>query len=83
MPKKIGNIIHFFPKIKVAVVKLSSGDLKLGDKVNLTAKEGKNFEQTVTSMQIEHANIEIAQKGDEFGLAVKKEVLVPSSLEKV
>jgi len=67
----------------VAVVKLVSGDLKVGDKVKLTDSQGEEFEQEITSMQIEHAKIEIAKKGDEFGLKVDKSVKDKSTVVKV
>ena len=34
-------------------------------------------------MQIEHANIDIAKKGDEFGLKVDKEVKPKTAVTKV
>ena len=67
----------------MAVVKLVSGDLKVGDKVKLTDSQGEEFEQEITSMQIEHAKIEIAKKGDEFGLKVDKSVKDKSTVVKV
>lgn len=81
--KSIGKIIHYFDKIQVAVVKMTGGDLKLGDEVKLISKEGKEFTQEVVSMQIEHANIEIAKKGDEFGLKIEGVPKVPSPIVKV
>ena len=67
----------------MAVVKLVSGDLKVGDKVKVTDSQGEEFEQEITSMQIEHAKIEIAKKGDEFGLKVDKSVKDKSTVVKV
>ena len=76
----IGEVIHFFDKISVAIIKLS-GDLKKGDKI---AFEGKNsFEQTVDSMQIEHEPIEEAKAGQEFGLKVDQEVKEKDKVFKV
>lgn len=48
--------------------------MKIGDTVKFVDKAGKEFTQKVSSMQIEHAAIEIAKAGDEFGLKVQKEV---------
>ncbi|MEW6063133.1 MAG: translation elongation factor-like protein [Nanoarchaeota archaeon] len=63
--KLVGKIVHFYPNISVGVVELSSG-LKSGDKI---AIEGKNnFEQTVTSMQIEHKAIKEAKAKQTIGL---------------
>jgi len=58
----------------VAVIKITKGDLQIGDTIKLQDKEGKEFTQKVSSMQIEHATIEIAKAGDEFGLKVQKEI---------
>jgi len=79
----VGEITHYYDKIQVAVVKLVSGDLKVGDKVKLTNSAGEEFEQEIKSMQIEHAKIEIAKKGDEFGLKVDTPVKAKSDVVKV
>lgn len=72
--KPIGTVTHYYDKIGVAVVKLGKGDLKVGDSIKLQAKDGSEFTQEVASMQITHADIDIAKSGDEFGLKVDKEV---------
>lgn len=81
--KKVGSVSHYYDKIQVAVVKLTKGDLKIGDSVEFVAKDGSTFTQTVSSMQIEHANIDIAKSGDEFGLKVEKPVKTNSPINKV
>lgn len=81
--KKVGTITHYYDKIGVAVVKLQSGDLKVGDTIKLTDKDGNEFTQKIDSMQIEHANIDIAKKGDEFGLKVDKVVKPKAEVKKV
>ena len=80
---KIGTITHYYDKIGVAVAKISKGDLKKGDTIKLTNKEGGEFMQEVTSMQIAHADIDIAKAGDEFGLKVDREVREKSDVVKV
>ena len=79
----MGEITHYYDKIGVAVVKIAGGDLKVGDKVKLTDSQGEEFEQEIKSMQIEHAKIEIAKKGDEFGLKVDKSVKDKNAVVKV
>lgn len=81
--KKVGTVDHYFDKIQVAVVKLTGGDIKLGDELRLTGKDNELFTQKVKSMQIEHAAIDIAKKGDEFGLKVEKEVKAKTDVLKV
>jgi len=68
----VGKITHFFPKVSVAVVKLD-GELKVGDKISI--EKGDNIlEQDVTSMQVEHKNIQVAKPGDDIGMKTDKEV---------
>ena len=50
--QEVGKITHFFPKISVAIVALSS-DLKVGDKISIKG-HGNIVEQEVESMQINH-----------------------------
>lgn len=80
---KIGQVIHYFDKINVAIVKLSKSDLKIGDNVKLTDKNGNEFTQEIESMQIEHTSIDIAKAGDEFGLKVRKEIRPKSEVFKL
>lgn len=81
--QKIGTVTHYYDKIQVAVIKLSKGDLKVGDALKLNDKNGNPFTQEVSSMQIEHASIDIAKKGDEFGLKVDKQVKPKSEVIKI
>ena len=79
----MGKITHYYDKIGVAVVKLEKSDLKVGDTVKLVEKNVNPFTQEITSMQIEHSNIEIAKSGDEFGMKVDKPVKTGSDVIKI
>ena len=68
----IGKITHYFPHVQAAVVVLSR-PLKIGDLI-LVKGHTTQFEQTVTSMQIDHAPISEAKKGDEIGMQVTQRV---------
>lgn len=81
--KAIGTVSHYYDKINVAVINLEKGDLKKGDTVKLTGKDGNEFTQEVSSMQIEKADIDIAKTGDEFGLKTEKEVKPKTEVIKV
>ncbi len=65
--KKVGIITHYFGHIGVAVVKLTDGSLKEGDKIRIVGHT-TDFEQPVKSMEIDHKKIEEAKKGQEFGM---------------
>lgn len=64
--KQIGVITHWFDKIGVAVIKLSAG-LKVGDTIKIVRGD-KEFEQKVDSLQIDHAPVDKAKKGDDAAL---------------
>ncbi len=69
---EIGNIVHFFHKINVAVLELSL-PLAVGDRI-LVKGPTTDFEQTVESMQIERKNIQRAEGGESVGLKVNQAV---------
>ena len=78
MPEKkegqlIGEVSHFFSKIKVSVIKLSK-PLSVGDTIRIIGGEDTDFEQEVKSMEDEHEKIKKAKSGDSVGLKVKKKV---------
>lgn len=82
MPEvQIGKITHFFNKISVAVIKLDA-ELKVGDTIKIVGGN-RNFTQTVSSMQIEHQNIETAKPGDDVGLKVDQPVKVGDVVYKI
>ena len=66
MAKEIGKVIHWFDKINVAVLKLSA-PLKKGDVVSVKRGE-KEFEETISSMQIDHEDVSAGKKGDEVAV---------------
>lgn len=66
MAKEIGKVSHWFDKINVAVIKLT-GALKVGDTIKVTRGENE-FEETVSSMQIDHTAVQSGKKGDEVAI---------------
>lgn len=79
--KEIGKITHFFNKISVAVIKLSDR-LKVGDTIHIKSNH-TDFSQIVSSMQVEHQNIETAKPGDDVGIKVDQPVKVGDVVYKV
>ncbi len=71
--KLVGVITHFFPHVSAAVLSVEA-PIKVGDKVKIVAPSGKEFEQEVTSMQIDRADISEAKAGDEIGMKVDEKV---------
>lgn len=72
MEKKIGEIAHYFDHIPAGIIKLTSA-LKIGDKVHFKGAT-TDFEQEITSMQVDHKDIEEAKAKDEVGVKVTDRV---------
>ncbi len=70
--KPLGKVIHFYDKIGVAIVELSKA-VKVGDSVAFQRGE-QEFAQTISSMQVDHAEVEKAKKGDVIGMKVDQVV---------
>ena len=70
--KLIGKITHYFGKIGVAVIELSD-TLKVGDTIHIKNSD-RDFSQQVSSMQIEHEQVESAGAGKSVGLKVDQKV---------
>jgi len=68
----IGEVTHYFPKVRAAVIKLKA-PLATGDTVKIKGHT-TDFQQNITSMQIEHVPINQAKKGQEIGLLVDSRV---------
>ena len=78
MGKELGKVTHWYDKIGVAVVKLS-GTLKKGDKVVVKRGE-EEFEDTVTSMQIDYKDVDTAKKGEEAAIKFSQKAKEGSSV---
>lgn len=70
--KVIGEVTHYFPKVRAAVIKLKA-PLAIGDVVKIKGHT-TNFQQNVTSIQIDRIPINPAKKGQEIGLLVDSRV---------
>ncbi|MFA6038774.1 MAG: hypothetical protein WCV62_04080 [Candidatus Peribacteraceae bacterium] len=66
--KIIGTVEHYFDRIGVAIVELKA-PLKVGDAV-VFRKGETEFTQPVASLQVEHAQVDKAKKGDQVGMKV-------------
>ena len=67
---QVGKVIHYFPKIGVAVVDVTDGSIKIGDEIHVKGHT-TDFRQKVNSMQIEQDKIEVAEAGQSIGMKVE------------
>lgn len=70
---KVGEVFHYFGKIGVAAIRLTEASLSVGDTVQIQGPT-TNLEQAVDVLQIEHANVQRADKGQEVGMKVSDRV---------
>jgi translation initiation factor IF-2 len=69
----IGRVEKYFGKIGVAAIRITSGELKVGDTIKIKGHV-TDFEQTVDSMQVEHASVQTAPAGTDVGIRVAQKV---------
>ena len=67
--KRIGVIENYFSKAQVAVLNLTDGDIKKGDKIIIKGTT-TDFKQLVESMQIDRKDIDSANRKQKIGLKV-------------
>lgn len=65
----IGTVTHYFGKAGVAAIRITDGELHVGDTIHVVGHTS-DFTQKVDSMQVNHASVQSAKPGDEVGLKV-------------
>ncbi|MBN1505128.1 MAG: translation elongation factor-like protein [Candidatus Eisenbacteria bacterium] len=70
--EKVGFVEHYFDKLGVAAIRLT-GPLKVGDKIHIKGHT-TDVEQSIDSIQIEHASVPSADNGADIGVKVKDKV---------
>lgn len=70
---RIGVVTHFYGGPSVAIVKLETGTLRIGDTIHIRGHT-TDFSQRVDSLQVEHAPVETVGPQDDFGVRVDQHV---------
>ena len=79
---KVGEVVKFFSKPSVAAVKITAGELRIGDRVKFTGHT-TDFEDTINSMEIDNSQIEKATAGDYIGIKISDRVRPGDEMFKV
>ena len=79
--KLIGRISHYFGKVSVGIIELSDA-LKVGDTIHVKGHSA-DFAQSISSMQIEHADVNEGKPGDSVGIKIDQKVHEHDSVYKV
>ena len=67
--EKIGVVEHFFNKVSVAAIKITNGELKVGDTIHIVGAS-TDFTQKINSMEINRVPVESVKPGDDVGIKV-------------
>jgi len=78
---RIGEVTHYFDRIGVVVLKLTN-TLQVGDHVHILGRS-TDFQQEVTSLQIEHKPVNNVGAGQEVAMKVVRPVRPPAAVFKI
>jgi putative protease len=65
----VGTVTHFFKGPSVAVVRVTEGEIALGDRIHFVGHT-TDFAETVNSLEVNHQKGERAKAGDEIAIQV-------------
>lgn len=71
--KKIGEVVKFFSKPSVAAVKITEGELVIGDSIKFSGYT-TDFTDVIKSMEVENKSVQKAVAGDFIGVKVSDRV---------
>ena len=71
--EKIGVVEHFFTHISVAAIRITDGELKVGDTIHIVGAN-TDFKQKIESMEINRNPVQVVKPGDDVGIKVKDRV---------
>jgi selenocysteine-specific translation elongation factor len=77
----VGEVSHWFGNINVAGIELS-GKLSVGDRVHIVGHT-TDFEQEITSMQVQNEDVAEASPGDEIGVKLESRARPGDSVYRV
>ncbi len=68
---EIGHVEHYFSHIQVAAIKITKGDLKVGETIHIKGHTS-DFTQLVDSIQIDKKSVPSAKAKSAVGIRVKE-----------
>jgi len=80
--EEVGKVEHYFGRIEVAAIKITSGSLSVGDTLKFKGHT-TDFEQQIESMQVENESVESVTVGQHVGIKVSEKVRQGDSVFKV
>ena len=80
--EQVAVVVKFFAKPSVAALEITSGNIKKGDMLRYKGHT-TDFQEEVTSMEIDNQTVDEAKVGDLIGLKVKERVREHDKVYKV
>jgi putative protease len=80
--ENVGRVQKFFAQPSVAAIEMTAGVLKIGDRLHFRGHT-TDFEDSVTTMEMENQPIEEAKQGDLIGIKVKDRVRENDTVYKI
>src|SRR6516162_10161428 len=71
--ERIGVVTHYYSHLSVAILRLDSGTLRVGDVIHIRGHT-TDFSQRVESLEVNHAPVTEVGPNDDFGLKVVEHV---------
>jgi translation elongation factor EF-1alpha len=68
--QEIGVVTHYFGHIGVAAIRLTAGEVTVGDMIHVKGHTA-DFTSKIDGMQIEHAAVQTGRPGDVIGVKVQ------------
>ena len=69
LEERIGFVTHYYGHLSVAILRLESGTLRVGDMIHIRGHT-TDFSQRVESLEVDHAPATEVGPNDDFGLKV-------------
>jgi len=69
LEERIGVVTHYYGHLSVAILRLESGTLRVGDMIHIRGHT-TDFSQRVESLEVDHAPATEVGPNDDFGLKV-------------
>jgi putative protease len=69
--EKIGIVEHFFTNVGVAAIKITDGELKVGDTIHVVGMH-TDLKQKIESMQINKVPVTSVKAGDDVGIKLNE-----------
>ena len=70
---QIGTVTHWYSQVEAAIVRIDSGELRVGDRVRFEGAT-TNFEDRIDRMELDRQPIEVAYPGQVVGLHARERV---------